>query len=56
MALLRRRPNLPDAVRARLDLPAGDRVLAVAELTAGWAIATAQRLHVVPDGGDPAGR
>ena len=33
-----------------------DRVLAVAELTAGWAIATAQRLHVVPDGGDPAGR
>ena len=56
MALLRRRANLPDPVRARLELQSGDHVLAVAELSDGWAVATAQRLHVVPDDGDPTGR
>jgi hypothetical protein len=53
MALLRRRPTLPDDVRVRLELPSTDRALAVAELTDGWAVATAQRLHVVPADGDP---
>jgi hypothetical protein len=51
MPLFRRRPSLPPAVRARLDLPAGDRVVAAAELTGGWAVATRSALHVaVGDG------
>ena len=47
MALLRRRTAMPDAVRARLDLPRGDRVIAAAELTDGWAAASVHALHVV---------
>jgi hypothetical protein len=47
MPLFRRRPSLPTAVRARLELPAGDRVVAAAELTSGWAVATRTALHIV---------
>jgi hypothetical protein len=51
MPLFRRRPSLPAEVRARLELPAGDRVVAAAELTDGWAVATRRALHVaVGDG------
>ena len=49
MSLLRRRARLPAAVKARLDLPRGDRALAIAELTDGWAVASTQRLHVLPN-------
>ncbi|MFC8924234.1 hypothetical protein [Cellulosimicrobium sp. NPDC057127] len=45
-----RRPSLPDDVRRALDLPAGDRVLASAELVDGsWAVATRGSL-VTSDG------
>jgi hypothetical protein len=44
--LFRRRLGLPPAVRARLDLLAGDRVVAAAELTDGWAVASRSALHV----------
>lgn len=48
-----RRPSLPDDVRRALDLPAGDRVLASAELVDGsWAVAT--RTSLVTS--HPAGR
>jgi hypothetical protein len=47
MPLLRRRPSLPAAVRARLDLPGDDRVVAAAELTDGWAVASRRALHLV---------
>lgn len=48
-----RRPSLPDDVRRALDLPAGDRVLASAELVdRSWAVAT--RTSLVTS--DPAGR
>ena len=54
MALLRRRASMPDDVRARLDLPRGDRLIAVAELTDGWAAASIHALHVVaPDANEP---
>ena len=56
MALLRRQPTLPDDVRARLELRSGDHVLAAAELTDGWAVATAQRLHLLRTEGDPVAR
>ena len=46
MPLFSRRPALPDDVRRALDLPAGDRVLAVAASGAGWLVATRQALHV----------
>jgi hypothetical protein len=51
MALRRRRTRLPDDVRASLDLPRGDRVLATAELADGWAVATVGALHVAKGGG-----
>lgn len=50
MPLFRRRPSLPPDVRARLDVATGDRVMASAELTDGWAVATHRALHVAPDG------
>jgi hypothetical protein len=56
MALLRRHPTLPDDVRARLEVPPGDRVLAAAELTDGWAVATPRHLHVLPTEGPPTRR
>ena len=54
MSLLRRRARLPATVQARLDLPRGDRVLAVAELTDGWAVASTRRLHVLMNDGSAA--
>ena len=51
MPLFRRRPSLPAAVRAQLDLRGDDRVVAAAELTDGWAVASRRALHVVRDGG-----
>ena len=56
MPLLRRRAALPDDVRSALDLAPRERVLAYAPLTDGWAVATSQRLHVVPSGGAPTTR
>lgn len=50
MLLLNHRKVLPPDVRARLDLFKGDRVLAFAEITDGWAIASRRALHVT--GGD----
>jgi hypothetical protein len=47
--LLRRRPSLPADVRARLDV-GDDRVVAVAELTDGWVVATRRALHVAVTG------
>jgi hypothetical protein len=48
-----RRSHLPDDVRARLAIPRGERVLAVAPLTAGgWAVATAAELLVADDAGE----
>ncbi len=47
MPLFRRRPSLPADVRARLDLRGDDRVVAAAELTDGWAVASRLALHVV---------
>jgi len=50
--LFTRRPSLPAAIRTRLDLPSGDRVLVAAELTDGrWAAAARRSLYVAgPDG------
>ena len=50
--LFSRRPSLPAAIRNRLDLPSGDRVLVAAELTDGrWAAAARRSLYVAgPDG------
>ncbi|MCL3860659.1 hypothetical protein [Actinotalea sp. K2] len=48
MARFRRSPQLPDDVRARLDLVRGDKVLGIGELVDGWAVATTRALHVVP--------
>jgi hypothetical protein len=50
MPLFRRRPSLPAAVRAQLGLRGDDRVVAAAELTDGWAVASRRALHVVRDG------
>lgn len=50
MALFRRRPALPADVRAALDLTADDAVLAAAQLTDGWAVATRRALHVAVPG------
>ncbi|WP_298456761.1 hypothetical protein [uncultured Cellulomonas sp.] len=50
MPSLRRRPRLPTAVRAGLDVPAGDAVIASAQLTDGWAVATRRALHLATDG------
>lgn len=47
----RRRAPLPADVRSRLVLPGDDRVVAWAELTDGWAVASRRALHVAPDGG-----
>lgn len=47
MALLRRAPRLPDDVRRALELRRGEKVLATAPLTDGWALATNQHLHLV---------
>jgi bifunctional DNA-binding transcriptional regulator/antitoxin component of YhaV-PrlF toxin-antitoxin module len=52
MALLRRRTHLPDDVRRRLVLAPGDRLIAFAELTDGWVVASVHRLHVVREGAD----
>lgn len=49
MPWFRRRPSLPADVRRRLDVPRGDRVVAVAQLTDGWAVATRRALHVARD-------
>ena len=49
MSLLSRRARLPATALARLHLPRGDRVLAAAEITGGWVVASTQRLHVLPD-------
>ena len=45
--MARRRTRMPDDVRSRLTLGSGDRVIAEAELTDGWAAASVRRLHVV---------
>jgi hypothetical protein len=50
MPLFRRPPSLPADVRARLDLPAGDRVVASARLVDGWAVATVRALSLALDG------
>jgi len=50
MALFaRRRTYLPPEVAERLEIPAGD-VLAVAELTDGWAVATERGISIERDG------
>ncbi len=58
MALFPRRAALPDAVRSTLELLPRERVLASAQLTDGWAVATTHRLHVLPaeDGATPVRR
>ena len=53
MPLLRRRARMPDDVRVRLHLERGDRILATALLTDGWAAATTRALHVAIDGEEP---
>jgi hypothetical protein len=45
MLLFNHRTVLPPDVRARLDLARGDRVLAAAEITGGWAIASRRALR-----------
>ncbi|WP_199421980.1 hypothetical protein [Actinotalea solisilvae] len=50
MALLRRAPRLPDDVRGSLELRRGEKVLATAPLTDGWAVATTLHLHVAGAG------
>lgn len=50
MGLLGGRARVPDDVRRSLDLRRGERVLAGAELTDGWAVATTTGLHLVRDG------
>ncbi len=50
MPLFRRRPSLPADLRARLEVPPGDRVVASAQLVDGWAVATRRALHVAVDG------
>ena len=50
MPLLRRRASLPADVRARLDLPGDDKVVAAAELADGWAVASRRALHLAIDG------
>lgn len=52
MPLFARRPVLPPEVRARLGLPRGDRVIASAEITAGWAIASRLALHATAASGE----
>ncbi|GAA2722317.1 hypothetical protein [Cellulomonas aerilata] len=52
MPLFRRRPTLPADVRRRLDLGAGDRVVASAQLVDGWAVATVRGLSLALDGQD----
>lgn len=47
---------MPDDVRSRLTLVPGDRVIAEAELTDGWAAASVGRLHVVAGANPPASR
>ena len=42
-----RRPRLPAPVLAAAELGAGERVLAVAAVDAGWTFATTHALHVV---------
>lgn len=53
MALLGGRAHVPDEVRRSLDLHRGERVLAGAELTDGWAVATTTGLHITR-GSEPA--
>ena len=45
MPLFNHRTVLPPDVRDRLDLAKGDRVLAAAEITGGWAIASRRALR-----------
>ncbi|MBC7290787.1 MAG: hypothetical protein H5T83_05560 [Actinotalea sp.] len=53
MPLLRRRPALPDDVRSRLDLTAGDAPLAAGRTTTdGWVVATRRGLVVLDGDGD----
>lgn len=49
MALFRRSPRLPEDVRRTLDLRRGEKVLATAPLTQGWAVATTLHLRVLAD-------
>ncbi|ROS73691.1 hypothetical protein [Cellulomonas sp. PhB143] len=50
MSIFRRTTRLPDDVRRGLDLPAGDRVLAAAELLDdAWAVATFRAVHVTTE-------
>ncbi|QTE28452.1 hypothetical protein [Pengzhenrongella sicca] len=49
MPLFTRPTPLPQRVRAALELERADRVLASAELTDGWAVASRQALHLSDD-------
>jgi len=49
MPLFRRDSSLPAAVKSRLDLT-DDGVVASAELTDGWAVASRRALHIAVDG------
>jgi len=52
MPLFARRSALPPDVRTRLGLPGSDRVIAAAEITGGWAVASRLALYVTgADGG-----
>lgn len=50
------RSHVPDEVRRRLSLRRGERVLAGAELTDGWAVATTTALHVAKTADPPVSR
>lgn len=54
--MLRRRTRMPDDVRSRLPLASGDRVIAEAELTDGWAAASVRGLHVLVREDEPVWR
>ncbi|WP_188037280.1 hypothetical protein [Actinotalea sp. JY-7885] len=47
MALRRRAPRLPDEARRSLDLRRGEKILATAPLSDGWAVVTTQHLQVL---------
>jgi hypothetical protein len=52
MPLFTRHAALPPDVRSRLSLRPGDHVLASAEITGGWVIATRRALHATGPGGE----
>jgi len=52
MPLFSRRTVLPPDVRARLHLSRGDRVIASAEITGGWAVASRLALHATAVDGE----